>query len=175
MCQPAVLSIPQVHHTNLVSCAPRVWLGPGVVGDILPSLSLGHMFCWIRSQFSQASGFPCWYMLEISRTRNTFVLLSIFGARSLRKSLSGHYLTTDNRTETSVTTHKEYTLCENSLKKLQIDNSSPNKEKWAMHEEWENLTSKVSTLKHSNSLKKKFQSLQRNEKIWPILVKKRIW
>lgn len=125
MRQPAAAAHPSGLPHQLGELCSKVLATVWGAGEILPSISLGHMFCSIRSQLSQASGFPCWCILEISRARKILVFLSIFGARSLRKSLSGHYLTTDNRTETSVTTHKEYTLCENSLEKLQIDNSSP--------------------------------------------------
>lgn len=55
---------------------------------------------------------------------------------------------------------------------------APNKHKPAIPEEWENLISKVTTLRYSECLilikKKKSQSKQRNEKIWPILMKQRI-
>ena len=47
--------------------------------------------------------------------------LSLFGAEHLRKALSGHYLTTDNGTEISVTTHKEHTHSKNSTEKLKMD------------------------------------------------------
>lgn len=119
--------IPRACCADLVTWARGTRLGPGVAVERLPSKSLGCIFCTFRSQLSQASGFPCWHLSEISRARNPFAFPSFFGARNLRKSLSGHCgLTTDNRTETSATTHnKGYALCKNSSEKLQTDDSSP--------------------------------------------------
>lgn len=70
------------------------------------------------SQLSQASeSSPAGIYWKFKGIGILFPLfLSPFGAKYLRKSLSGHCLITDNGIEISVTTHKkEYTLCKNSI------------------------------------------------------------
>ena len=100
---------PQARRSPAVTGAPPVWLAV----ETLSSESLSCVLCsagkpprsqiWALSGFG---GFPCnyWKFNRIGLSRFFFFP---FGAKYLRKFLSGHCLTTDNGTEIPMTTHKK--------------------------------------------------------------------